>query len=112
MIIVMHQDATTIEATDLEIGTRAFYPANVVSQGSVTLNARKLYDIIRELPDLEIHMIKEDNDWVTLKCGNSKFRLPGLPAADFPALPEYSSESLMEFWRKREWKSGLAGMNF
>jgi DNA polymerase III subunit beta len=86
-----------IEATDLEIGTQAFYPANIVSQGSVTLNARKLYDILRELPDMEVHMIKEDNDWVTLKCGNSKFRLPGLPTADFPSLPEYSSESLMEF---------------
>ena len=46
---------------------------------------------------MEVHMIKEDNDWVTLKCGNSKFRLPGLPTADFPSLPEYSSESLMEF---------------
>ncbi|GJL77081.1 MAG: DNA polymerase III subunit beta [Nitrospinaceae bacterium] len=97
LLIRTENEGVTIEATDLEIGTRAFYPANVVSQGAVTLNARKLYDILRELPDLEIHMVKEDNDWVTLKCGNSKFRLPGLPAADFPALPEYSSESLMEF---------------
>lgn len=97
LLIRAENEGIYIEATDLEIGIRAFYPANVVSQGSVTLNARKLYDIIRELPDLEIHMIKENNDWVTLKCGNSKFRLPGLPAADFPALPEYSSESLMEF---------------
>lgn len=97
LLIRAEKGGIVIEATDLEIGIRAFYPANASPEGSVTLNARKLYDIIRELPDMEIHMIKEDNDWVTLKCGNSKFRLPGLPAADFPVLPEYSSESLMEF---------------
>lgn len=97
LLLRAEKEGVTIEATDLEIGTRAFYSANVVSEGSVTLHARKLFDIIRELPDMEIHMVKEDNDWVTLKCGNSKFRLPGLPSADFPALPEYSSESLMEF---------------
>jgi len=97
LLLRAEKEGITLEATDLEIGTRASYPANVVSEGSVALHARKLFDIIRELPDMEIHMVKEDNDWVTLKCGNSKFRLPGLPSADFPALPEYSSEGLMEF---------------
>jgi len=97
VLIRAEKEKITLEATDLEIGTRDSYPANVIAEGSVTLNARKLFDIVRELPDLEIHLIKEDNDWVTLKCGNSKFRLPGLPAADFPAFPEYSLDSLMEF---------------
>jgi DNA polymerase-3 subunit beta len=97
LLIRAEKEGITLEATDLEIGTRDTYSANVVTEGSVTLNARKLFDIIKELPDLEVHMVKEDNDWVTLKCGNSKFRLPGLPAADFPAFPEYSTESLMEF---------------
>ncbi len=97
VLIKTEKEGILVEATDLEIGTKAFYPANVIAEGSTTLNARKIYDIIRELPDLEIHLIKEDNEWVTLKCGNSKFRLPGLPAADFPALPEYSEETLMEF---------------
>lgn len=97
LLINTEKDGINIEATDLEIGTRGFYSANVISQGAVTLNARKLYDIVRELPDMEVHMIKEDNDWMTLKCGNSKFRLPGLPASDFPPLPEFSQDSLMEF---------------
>ena len=97
LLIRAEKEGITIEATDLEIGTRDSYLANVIAEGSVTLHARKLFDIIKELPDLEIHMVKEDNDWVTLKCGNSKFRLPGLPAVDFPTFPEYSQESLMEF---------------
>lgn len=86
-----------LQATDLEIGLKLFCPANVVKAGSVTVNARKLFDILRELPDLEVHLKKEDNDWVNLKCGKSKFRLPGLPAADYPKLPEYSEDPLIEF---------------
>ena len=86
-----------IRATDLEIGTLGYYSANVSSPGAVTLNARKIYDIIRELPDEEIYLKKEENNWITLKCGKSKFRLPGLPPEDFPALPEYSDKPLLEF---------------
>lgn len=97
LLLSTEKDGICIQATDLEIGTRGFYPANVVAKGSVALNARKLFDIVRELPDQEIHMVREDNDWVTLKCGKSKFRLPGLPAGDFPALPEYSEVPIMEF---------------
>lgn len=97
LLLSAEKDDICIQATDLEIGSKGYFSANVISPGSVALNARKLFDILRELPDQEIHLTKEDNQWVTLKCGNCKFRLPGLPAADFPALPEYSEDSLMEF---------------
>ncbi|PIR01196.1 MAG: DNA polymerase III subunit beta [Nitrospinae bacterium CG11_big_fil_rev_8_21_14_0_20_45_15] len=90
-------DEICIQATDLEIGSKAYYPASVIKPGAVTMNARKLFDIVRELPNQEIHLIKEDNNWTTLKCGKSKFRLPGMPTEDFPALPEYSDEAIMEF---------------
>ncbi|NIQ03637.1 MAG: DNA polymerase III subunit beta, partial [Nitrospinaceae bacterium] len=97
LLMSTEKDGICIQATDLEIGTKGFYPANVIRQGTVTLNARKLYDILRELPDQEVHLVKEENEWVSLKCGNSKFRLPGLPASDFPPLPDYSEDTLMEF---------------
>ncbi len=91
------KDTISIRATDLEIGTLGHYPANVTAPGAVTLNARKLFDIVRELPNEEIYIKKEENNWITLKCGKSKFRLPGLPPEDFPPLPEYSDKPLLEF---------------
>ncbi|TDJ59318.1 MAG: DNA polymerase III subunit beta [Nitrospina sp.] len=97
VLISTEKDGIVIQATDLEIGIKGFCPAKVVSQGSVTINARKLFDILRALPDLEVHLIREENDWVSLTCGKSRFRLPGLPASDFPKLPEYSETALMEF---------------
>ncbi|MGP0565255.1 DNA polymerase III subunit beta [Nitrospina sp. 32_T5] len=96
-LISTEKKGVYLQATDLEIGMKRFCPANVVTQGSVTVNARKLFDILKELPDLEVTLKKEDNDWVTITCGKSKFRLPGLAAADYPKLPEYSEEPLMEF---------------
>ena len=91
------KDGICIRATNLEIGTLGSYPANVTTDGAVTLNARKLFDIIRELPNEEIYIKKEENNWITLKCGNSKFRLPGLPPEDYPPMPEYSDKVLLEF---------------
>ena len=62
------KDSICIRATDLEIGTLGYYTANVSAPGAVTLNARKLFDIIRELPDEEIYLKKEENNWLTLNC--------------------------------------------
>lgn len=97
LLLSTEKDAVQIRATDLEIGASGVYGANVIAEGAVSLSARKLFDIVRELPNLEVHLLKEENNWVTLKCGKSKFRLPGLPAEDFPSLPDYSEEGLLEF---------------
>ncbi|MCZ6514107.1 MAG: DNA polymerase III subunit beta, partial [Nitrospinae bacterium] len=101
VLISTEKDGIVIQATDLEIGIKGFCPAKVVSQGSVTINARKLFDFLRAPPDLEVHLIREENDWVSLTCGKSRFRLPGLPASDFPKLPEYSETALMDFSRAK-----------
>ncbi len=97
LLITAEKDGINIKATDLEMGIQGFYPANVIKEGSVSLNARKLFDILRELPDQEIHLVQEENHWMTLKSGRSKFRLPGLSADEFPKFPEYSEDALMQF---------------
>ena len=97
LLITTDNQGIHIQATDLEIGTKGFYEANIISEGHVALNARKLHDILRELPNEEVHFCKEENHWVTIKCGKSVFRLPGMPAEDFPPFPEFSKEPLIQF---------------
>src|SRR6187401_3792959 len=77
-----------ILATDLEIGLRSVCPIKLTTAGTMTLPAKRLYEIIRALPDKEIKFKRGDANWVTVTCGTSRFRIAGLPKEDFPVLPE------------------------
>src|SRR4051794_5103394 len=77
-----------IIATDLEIGLKSMCPIKMTTPGAVTLPAKRLYEIVRALPDKEIKVKRGDANWVTVTCGASRFRIAGLPQEDFPALPE------------------------
>jgi DNA polymerase-3 subunit beta len=56
--------------------------------GTITLPAKRLFEIVRALPDKEIRFKRGDANWVTVACGASRFRIAGLPQEDFPALPQ------------------------
>lgn len=73
--------------TNLDISMRGVFAAGVEKAGRVTLSARKLFDIVRELPESEIRLTEEDGQWIRMRCRRSNVRFPGLPPADFPALP-------------------------
>lgn len=87
-------EGVDILATDLEIGMRGLYKATVLEPGSVTLSARKLYEILKELRDGEVELTVGENHWATLQAGKSQFRIVGLPSSDFPALPTIEREGL------------------
>lgn len=77
-----------IVATDLEIGLKSYCTASVSATGTVTLPAKRLFEIVRALPDKEIRFRKGDGHWMNLTCGSSRFRIAGLPGEDFPELPD------------------------
>ncbi len=76
-------------ATDLELGIRTSTRAKVSKQGAITLSSKKLYEIIRLLPEDQISFKQEDNNWVQISCARARFRMVGLPKDDFPPLPKY-----------------------
>ena len=77
-----------ILATDLDIGLRSVCPIKLTTPGTMTLPAKRLYEIVRALPDKEIKFKRGDANWVTVTCGTSRFRIAGLPEEDFPVLAE------------------------
>src|SRR5437764_14608121 len=77
-----------IAATDLEIGLKSVCASKTTVPGTITLPAKRLYEIVRALPDKEIKFTRGEANWVTITCGSSRFRIAGLPQEDFPALPE------------------------
>lgn len=80
----------TFIATDLEVGLRSKYEAEITQEGKVTVSAKKLFEIIKELPDQEIYFTSKNNFWVEIKCGKSLFNLVGLSPDEFPKFPEVS----------------------
>jgi DNA polymerase-3 subunit beta len=83
-----------ILATDLEIGLKSVCPIKLTTAGSMTLPAKRLYEIVRALPDKEIKFKRGDGNWVTVTCGTSRFRIAGLPQEDFPAIAEPKAKAI------------------
>lgn len=95
ILIEAKQEGAEIVATDLEIGMRGLYKAQVQKTGGITLSARKLYEIIKELQVGEIEITSGDNNWTTIQAGKSQFKIVGLPSTDYPALPTIEREGLI-----------------
>src|SRR5881628_3919457 len=84
-----------IAATDLEIGLKSVCVSKTTVPGAITLPAKRLYEIVRALPDKEIKFKKGEANWVTVTCGASRFRIAGLPQEDFPTLAEPPASIVM-----------------
>ena len=81
-----------IVGTDLDVTIRCDAEAEIKTPGSMCIQARKLFDIVRALPaGADAHFKKEDNEWVSLKCGNARFRLAGVNREQFPEIPSFKS---------------------
>ena len=74
-------------ATDLEVGLRSKCTANVSKGGSLTLPAKKLYEIVKALPETDVR-IEEDKGGVKVAADRFDSRMQTLPREDFPTLPE------------------------
>jgi DNA polymerase III subunit beta len=81
-----------LTGTDLEVSIKCQMPAEVSSPGSITIPAKRLSEIVRELPDSEINFSMGDNSVVTLICDKATFRINGLPKDDYPVLPKVKSD--------------------
>lgn len=84
-----------LTATDLEVGMKSSYPARITREGKITVSAKKIYEIIKELPDMEIHISTRENDWVEIHCGKSHFNIVGLSPAEFPYFPKINESTFI-----------------
>jgi DNA polymerase III subunit beta len=78
-----------ITATDLDVSICCGCGADVKEEGTLTVSARRLFDIVRLLPEeSEIRCRLLDNDWVQIKAGKSEYKVVGLPRENFPSIPQ------------------------
>lgn len=85
-----------LSGTDLDIGVGTEVLADVEAPGAITVPARKLVEIVRELPLAPVKLGTVGEQRITLECGRSRFKLLGLPRDEFPAFP---SVDFKQCWR-------------
>ncbi|MFQ5917406.1 MAG: DNA polymerase III subunit beta [Candidatus Binatia bacterium] len=95
VLIESHAGDVRVTATDLEIGVRAKLEGEILQEGMVTLNAKKLYEIVREAAEETVYLRRLENEWVEIKSGRSVFKMVGLDAREFPAFPDFAAENLI-----------------
>ncbi|MBN2644539.1 MAG: DNA polymerase III subunit beta [Desulfuromonadaceae bacterium] len=97
LIETITEDTIQVTATDLEIGIKAKVNATIIEEGKITIPAKKLYEIIKELPDEKIQLTKKNNNWIEINCGRSKFDLVGLSPEEYPTISEKNSIKYYEY---------------
>ena len=85
-----------LSGTDLDIAVSTEVAADVEASGAVTIPAKKLSEIARELPPAPVKIAAVGEQRITLECGRSKFKLLGLPRDEFPTFPAVRFD---ESWR-------------
>ncbi|MGA7577503.1 MAG: DNA polymerase III subunit beta [Desulfobaccales bacterium] len=85
-----------IAATDLEVSFRGFYPAEILEPGAVTIQAHYFFNLIKELPGDTLDLRATDKGGMKILAGDSRYQLNGLPADQFPPVPEIAEQNLVE----------------
>jgi len=89
-------DRVRIAATDLEVSFRGFYPAEILEPGAVTIQAHYFFNLIKELPGDTLDLSATDKGGLKILAGDSRYQLNGLPADQFPPVPEIAEQNLVE----------------
>lgn len=87
-----------LSGTDLDMAVSTELSADVDAAGAITIPAKKLAEIVRELPSAPVKVGAVGEQRVTLECGRSRFKLLGLPRDEFPSFPAVRFD---ESWRIR-----------
>ena len=89
-------DGLTLAATDLEVGVVSSHTARVDEKGAVTLGAKMLYEIVRELGAEEVSFGIEDGSRVRIECGQAHFSLLSISPEEYPTLPGADGVTFVE----------------
>ncbi len=84
-----------LTATDLDVGVTCIIPIETQEPGSITIPAKRLSDIIKELPIGEVSVNTKKNNLVIIETENCQFKILGLAPEEFPKLPEFKDRQVI-----------------
>lgn len=89
LLLESSNGSLSIKGTDLDVSISTNCEAEVSVSGAVCIQAKKLFEIIRALPEAEIEIKCGENDQVSIICERSRFKMLGQPKANFPEIPVF-----------------------
>ena len=88
LLVKVRDGQLSLTGTDLEVEMVSRTVVDDAQDGETTIPARKLFEIVRALPDGSKVTISQSGDKVAVQAGRSRFSLASLPANDFPSIDE------------------------
>jgi len=92
VLIEASENAINLTTTNLDLGIRCKIKAEVSEPGGITLPVRKLANIVRELPNLDVVLEASPNHQAKITSGGSLFRIMGINEDEFPSLPTFNDD--------------------
>lgn len=93
LLITAEPASLTLTGYDLSMGIRTTATVDITEPGSIVINARLFYDIVRKLPQDTVYVESDKDLLTTIKCGRAVFNLVATQADEYPALAEVTSET-------------------
>ena len=87
LLIEAKREGIQVTGTDLEMGISTVVPAEVSEEGAIAVPAKRVMDLIKELPNDSLEITAKKNQQVNIECGRGSFKILGLPKEEFPKLP-------------------------
>ncbi|MCB9027167.1 MAG: DNA polymerase III subunit beta [Bdellovibrionaceae bacterium] len=96
--VLMDAEKSTLKvfATNLEVSLTDEVEVKVVEPGRVAVNAKSLFDIVKELPDGEVTLEKQTNNWLLVTQGKAVFNIVGISPEEYPVFPTYNTKEFMK----------------
>ena len=95
-LLKAHKGYLEVAATNLQMVVEGHLEAQVEEEGGLSINARRLLDIIKVLPSGEITITTDDKNRAEIKGEKGTFHLLGLAQSEYPPLPEYEGVTFVE----------------
>ena len=86
VIRTMEGDVSKVEfsSTDYELSLVEQVQAEITEPGSICVNAKKVFDIVKELQDEDVKILSTEQLWIHITCGSSEMRLPSVEVGLYP----------------------------
>ncbi|MGE0640695.1 MAG: DNA polymerase III subunit beta [Thermoanaerobaculia bacterium] len=96
LLLAAEGDRLRLAATDLDVSLTSSVPAEIARPGALAVQAKKFAEIVRSVVSEELKITLEDERSLLIQAGKARFRIHGLPAADFPSLPTVEAKAKLE----------------